>query len=180
MASEIQRVGTDENKSIAVLLRNNNEVLQIRYELENLGIKAKYILNHEGFRAGNLIELWEFLECLKNGLNKNEAYAKICEKYKNSQNLIIFKDALRHFVKEYHNDLSYIENAGGSLGHNVLVADFELFLKEFDFDELKNFKNQVIISTIHKAKGKEFDFVFVGFDGNFNLHRGDETRLHTT
>lgn len=177
MASEIQRVGTDENKSIAVLLRNNNEVLQIRYELENLGIKAKYILNHEGFRAGNLIELWEFLECLKNGLNKNEAYAKICEKYKNSQNLIIFEDALRHFVKEYHNDLSYIENAGGSLGHNVLVADFELFLKEFDFDELKNFKNQVIVSTIHKAKGKEFDFVFVGFDGNFNLHRGDESRL---
>lgn len=73
-------------------------------------------------------------------------------------------------------EISY-KNAGGSLGHNILVADFELFLKEFDFDELKNFKNQVIVSTIHKAKGKEFDFVFVGFDGNFNLHRGDESRL---
>lgn len=64
MASEIQRILIkNKKKSIAVLLRNNDEVLAMRYELENLGVRANYILNREGFQAGNLIELWEFLEC---------------------------------------------------------------------------------------------------------------------
>lgn len=178
IASEIQKAHIDDDKkSIAVLLRNNDEVLAMRYELENLGIKVRYILDKEGFKAGNLAELWEFLECLKKGLNKNEAYKKICKKYKNSKNFALFKESLRHFAKEYSDDLDYIKNTDESLGHNVLVADFEKFLQELSFDEFEDFKSQIIISTMHKAKGKEFDIVFVGVGRNFKFDEPAEKRL---
>lgn len=63
------------------------------------------------------------------------------------------------------------------MGHNVLMADFEKFLQELSFDEFEDFKSQIIISTMHKAKGKEFDIVFVGVGRNFKFDEPAEKRL---
>lgn len=60
--------------------------------------------------------------------------------------------------------MAYIKDANNTLAHNILVADFEKFLQELHFDKFDEFKKQIIISTMHKAKGKEFDIVFVGVD----------------
>lgn len=163
--------------SIALLLRNNNEVLAMRYELENLGIKASYILDKEGFQVGNLIELWEFLECLKRGLDKNEAYKHICETYQHSTNLELFKRALNLFEREYRADLDYTKSVDKNLGDTLVASDFEKFLAELKFEEIEEAVGKVIISTMHKAKGKEFDIVFVGVGQDFSFSAPAEKRL---
>ena len=148
--------------SIALLLRSNDEVLCARYALAKEGIKAGYILDKEGFEVGDLMELWEFLECLKSGLDTHQAYKKICQMYQNSQNLELFKRALKLFAREYRADLDYAKGVDKNLGHSVVVSDFEKFLAELKFEEIEHTKGKIIISTMHKAKGKEFDIVFVG------------------
>lgn len=177
MANEVFNISKDnKNAHIAILLRDNDEVLAMRCELENLGIKANYILEKEGFKIGNLAELWEFLECLKKGLNQNEAYQKISEKYRNSHNLSLFKEAFKKFKKEYSNDLDYIKDKDEKLAQSILTAHFESFLQELSFDEFEH-SAHIIISTMHKAKGKEFDFVFIGMRQKFQFNENVEKRL---
>lgn len=138
---------------------------------------AGYILDKEGFEVGDLVEIWEFLECLKNGLDIHQAHKKICEIYKDSQNLELFKRALKLFASEYREDLDYAKGADKNLGHSVVVSDFEKFLAELKFEEIEEAKGKVIISTMHKAKGKEFDIVFVGVRKDFRFSEIVERRL---
>ena len=166
IANEVcEFVSEKARKSIAVLVRSNDEVLALAYEFEQLGIKAKAILETDGFQIGDLIELWEYLELLKNGDSQEQAKTKICEKYKDSANLGIFENALNLFEEECakYDD----KNAN----------DFEDFLDSLNFEVLDNFKNAIIISTMHKAKGKEFDNVFVGLDEKFDFNKDSERRL---
>lgn len=163
--------------SIALLLRSNDEVLRAQYALAKAGIKAGYILDKEGFEVGDLAELWEFLECLKNGLDIHQAHKKICQMYQNSQNLELFKRALKLFAREYREDLDYAKGADKNLGHSVVVSGFEKFLAELKFEEIEEAKGKVIISTMHKAKGKEFDIVFVGVRKDFRFSEIAERRL---
>lgn len=163
--------------SIALLLRSNDEVLRAQYALAKAGINAGYILDKEGFEVGDLVELWEFLECLKSGLDTRQAYKKICEVYQNSQNLELFKRALKLFAREYRADLDYARSADKNLGASVVASDFEKFLAELKFEEIEEAKGKVIISTIHKAKGKEFDIVFVGVKKDFRFSEIAERRL---
>lgn len=163
--------------SIALLLRSNDEVLRAQYALAKAGIKAGYILDKEGFEVGDLVELWEFLECLKNGLDIHQAHKKICEIYKDSQNLELFKRALKLFAREYRADLDYAKSVDTNLGASVVASDFEKFLAELKFEEIEEAKGKVIISTMHKAKGKEFDIVFVGVRKDFRFSEIAERRL---
>lgn len=169
---------SDENvPSIALLLRSNDEVLRAQYALAKAGINAGYILDKEGFEVGDLVELWEFLECLKSGLDTRQAYKKICQIYQNSQNLELFKRALKLFAREYREDLDYAKSADKNLGASVVASDFEKFLAELKFEEIEEAKGKVIISTMHKAKGKEFDIVFVGVKKDFRFSEIAERRL---
>lgn len=167
-----------ENKdlSIAVLMRNNDEVLAMNFELADLGIKAKYILDKEGFKLANLVEFWEFLEYFKKGLSIMQSLKKIYKKYKYSQNLKLFRQALKCFIKGYKQDF-LTKSLDKNLRHSMLVADFEAFLQELSFDEVEEFKSNVIVSTMHKAKGKEFDCVFIAINKEFQFNKSVEKRL---
>ncbi|WP_185908535.1 DEAD/DEAH box helicase [Campylobacter troglodytis] len=155
-------------KSVAVLVRSNDEVLALAYEFQKLGIRARLILEKEGFELKNLIELFEYVSLLKDGTDQNEARLRIKERYKNSLNLEIFEAVIELFEKE---QLRYERD------ERFLASDFESFLEELSFESLENFKNTLIISTMHKAKGKEFDNVFVGLNESFEFHKPSERRL---
>ncbi|MCH5322257.1 MAG: AAA family ATPase [Helicobacter sp.] len=157
VSKELEKLKESEN--IAILLRSNEEVLGAFSVLNERGIKASYILKKEGFRLGNLVELRDFLEFLRNN-DFDEAQKLAKEKYDKSSNFNLFCEAVERFKKEY-------EGKFEEYSKETIAGYFEAYLKEIEFDEFESTKSKVIVSTMHKAKGKEFDSVFVCIDENF-------------
>ena len=167
--------------SIAVLVRDNDEVCALRYEFERLNIKTHQILDKDGFELKNLIEIWEFIEFLKNGKRRDEAFKFIESKYKDSENLPLFKSVVNRFETEFESgSLSlYDKMLQREIDRKIMAFNFENFVQDLSFNEFEKFntKDEIIISTMHKAKGKEFDFVFVGIDKKIAFYKNEEKRL---
>lgn len=157
VSKELEKLKESEN--IAILLRSNEEVLGAFSVLNERGIKASYILKKEGFRLGNLVELRDFLEFLRNN-DFDEAQKLAKEKYDKSSNFNLSCEVVERFKKEY-------EGKFEEYSKEAIAGYFEAYLKEIEFDEFESTKSKVIVSTMHKAKGKEFDSVFVCIDKNF-------------
>ncbi len=138
----------------AVLTRTNEETMQVAYELERRGLQATVAQSMGGFRFGNLAEVRFFLKQLG---SKDEVVipterwqeAKMCtlETYATSTCLNIMKHFFADFEAThrtyYHSDLQ--EYIFESNIEDFIVAD----------------NRSVFVSTIHKAKGREFDSVYL-------------------
>lgn len=142
----------DTNKQNAIIAKTNKEVLDIYSFLLQKNIKAKLLTDKNGFRLGNLIELRAFLEYFYES-NFKTALDKFIKNFNNSSNLSLALEVIEKFQNEY--DMSENEK--------YLKKAFKEFIEIIDFDEFENTKSNVIISTMHKAKGKEFDSVHLCF-----------------
>lgn len=145
-----------------VLTKTNDEALQITGLLLKSGLQAKLIQTNDGFSLYNLAEVRFFLSQLNladditvisddRWLSATKALA---DKLGKSNKLEICQNIIKDFEavnpkKKYKSDL-------------------EVFIRE---SELENFisgnGDTIFVSTIHKAKGKEFDNIFLMLD-NFN------------
>lgn len=140
--------------STAVLTRTNEEAMQVAYELERHGLQATVAQSMGGFRFGNLAEVRYFLKQLGNKEEAaisterwKEAKRRALETYATSTCLSIMKHFFDDFEAThrtyYHSDLrEYI---------------FESNIEDFIAAD----KQSVFVSTIHKAKGREFDTVYL-------------------
>jgi ATP-dependent DNA helicase RecQ len=138
----------------AVLTRTNEEAMQVAYELERHGLQATVAQSMGGFRFGNLAEVRYFLKQLGNKEEAaisterwKEAKRRALETYATSTCLSIMKHFFDDFEAThrtyYHSDLrEYI---------------FESNIEDFIAAD----KQSVFVSTIHKAKGREFDTVYL-------------------
>lgn len=143
----------------AVLLRSNDEVLTLYSLLVAQGINAKYITGKEGFRVGNLIELQDFLQAWQETKDFEQSKAILDQKYAQSKNLPLVQSVIRRFEEE---------NGDGIVeAHNHFTALFAEYLQLITFEEFERTKADVIVSTMHKAKGKEFETVFLAVNDNF-------------
>lgn len=142
----------DTNKQNAIIAKTNKEVLDIYSFLLQKNIKAKLLTDKNGFRLGNLIELRAFLEYFYES-SFNTALDRFIKNFNNSSNLALALEVIEKFQNEY--DMSENEK--------YLKKAFKEFIEIIDFDEFENTKSNVIISTMHKAKGKEFDNVHLCF-----------------
>ncbi|MCZ6168648.1 RecQ family ATP-dependent DNA helicase [Campylobacter ureolyticus] len=142
----------DTNKQNAIIAKTNKEVLDIYSFLLQKNIKAKLLTDKNCFRLGNLIELRTFLEYFYESSFKT-ALDKFIKNFNNSSNLALALEVIEKFQNEY--DMSENEK--------YLKKAFKEFIEDIDFDEFENTKSNVIISTMHKAKGKEFDSVHLCF-----------------
>jgi ATP-dependent DNA helicase RecQ len=154
----VNQVIEDESETIAILSRNNDEVLTIYSQLIANGVKAKYITSKDGFSLGNLIELQEFLSFWQQN-NLEESREKFDIKYKTSKNYRLANNVIENFINEYEEDIESSQK--------YFVTFFEEYLKDIEFEEFEYSKVDVIVSTMHKAKGKEFDSVYLCMDENF-------------
>lgn len=158
----------DKRGTIAVLTTTNKEALVILGLLLKNDIKAKLIQSLDKVKIYNLIEIRYFIKQINNSsdspiVTENEWYEaqlKLKERYKDSINLELALDVINTFKENY----------------KLYKSDFVEYTKQSDFaDFVREDSAKVIVSTIHKAKGKEFDHVYM-YLNNFKLSDNEKKR----
>ena len=140
--------------STAILTRTNEETMQVAYELEQRGLHATVAQSMGDFRFGNLAEVRYFLKQLgdKDGVTIskekwNEAKQRTFETYASSTCISIMK----HFFSDF--EITHQSYYRSDLRDYIFESNIE------DFTALDD--KSIFVSTIHKAKGREFDSVYL-------------------
>lgn len=149
---------TDSN--IAILAYTNETVMDIYSLLQENEIEARFLIDREKFELKNIIELVDFDKVLNSYLEDEISYKesyfekalKVLEsRYSNSKNLkLIFK-----IVDKFLNE-----------SDNYYISQWISYLEEIKLEDFENYKKNIVISTIHKSKGMEFDKVYLLVDSN--------------
>ena len=139
--------------STAILTRTNEETMQVAYELEQRGLHATIAQSMGGFRFGNLAEIRFFLKQL--GRNEisiskekwQEAKQRTLETYASST----CQSVIKHFFADFE-----------ATRQVFYYSDLREFIFESNIEDFIAADDQsVFVSTIHKAKGREFDTVYL-------------------
>ena len=138
-----------------VLTQTNEEAVTLVALMQRQGINCKLVQSMDGFKFSKLAEIKYFTKFItrhsSTPLVSNELWEKAKQvtlaAYNNSQCLSYVKRCFQLF--EETNDVKYI-------------GDFKSFVFETSAEDFCDFSDSnVIVSTIHKAKGKEFDDVYM-------------------
>jgi ATP-dependent DNA helicase RecQ len=139
-----------------VLTRTNEEALQITGLLSKKGVPAKLVQSIDRFNLYDLLEVRYFLDQFNLAgdvyiINDDmwvDAKRKLKERFGGSSNLEICNNLVQDF--EATNPKSKYK------------SDLEVFIRESELEDFYGDNGEtVMVSTIHKAKGREFDNVFL-------------------
>ena len=146
------------NGTTGVLTSRNEDALIIAALLNKNGRKARLIQSNEGFSLSDLAELHIFISIIKEQTTSvisealwENSKQQICARFRNSTDLNTALRCIDAFETEYG---------------TKYVSDLENFILESDisdFDERR--QEEIIVSTIHKSKGHEYDNVFISLKG---------------
>ncbi len=152
-----------------ILTCTNEEAELVHTCLCSRGLPSKLVQEGKGFRPGMLQELYEFTSFLELSQEMylipeeswQQAVMKITEKYEGSRNWEICRNVLTAFEDIYP--------------EKRYKTDWEHFTSESRLEDFYTIEGeQVVVSTIHKAKGKEFDRLFLLLPSGLVLD--DETK----
>ena len=141
-----------------VLTSRNEDALIIAALLNRSGLKARLIQSNEGFSLSDLAELHTFIRIIKDQTTSvifetvwESAKQQICARFRNSTDLKTALRCIYAFEAEYS---------------TKYVSDLENFIMESDISDFEEkAKEEIIVSTIHKSKGHEYDNVFISLKG---------------
>ena len=147
-----------KNETISILTQTNEEAVIMLALLHSHGIKAKLVQSMDGLRFWNLAEVRYFLKKIDQGIKETKspiipddiweaAKHQTFQKYATSQALPYLRRSLQVF--EQTNRAKYYSD----LREFVFESSVE------DFCDIS--KSDIVVSTIHKAKGHEFDHVLM-------------------
>lgn len=156
--------------AIGVLTKTNDEALQVTGLLIKHGVKAKLIQSNDGFNLYNLLEVRCFLNFLnltdddftiQNEVWK-EAKHQLKTRFSAGSNLEIALNLIKDFEKT-NPKLKY-------------KSDLDAFIRDSRLEDFIVEKGEtILVSTIHKSKGREFDHVFLLL-ANFTPHSAEDFR----
>src|SRR5690606_15361540 len=164
-------LSTDLSGTTCVLTKTNEEALKITGLLLKNKVQAKLIQSNDGFSLYHLDEVRYFLDALNLGdevftISDDvwlKAKREVVKKYRHSTKLEILGNIIRDFE--------------ATNPKKKYISDLEVFIRESKLEDFFNENGETIfVSTIHKAKGKEFDNVFLLLE-NFHATTDEETRL---
>ncbi|SSY70855.1 RecQ family ATP-dependent DNA helicase [Alysiella crassa] len=151
----LDKVQAAQGHSVAVLTHTNEEAIWLAGELKQAQIPCKLVQGNDGFRVHDLLEVRVFEHFL--ALHGKAVIDEIAWQTAKQR-------AQTHFSRSQH--LSLLNNLLGDFEHThpktKYVSDWYNFVQE---SALENFDRahqaSVHVSTIHKAKGREYDDVLV-------------------
>jgi len=147
-----------------ILTSTNDEALRVMGLLLDNGMQAKLIQTNDGFNLYNLAEIRFFIsEIEKEQFTPvvsdevwNDSIDKLKERFSGSTCLPLVLKMINTFA---------------ALNPKRYRTDFAEFISESKFEDFYDFENAtIVVSTLHKAKGREFDSVYVVLPGSFNLY----------
>lgn len=163
-------ISTGLSGTTCILTHKNEEAFQVAGLLTKNGHQAKLIQANDTFSLYNLAEVRFFLNELKldDGVFTilddvwANAKRKLFDRYKLSSKFEICVNLIKDF-ESVNNKRKY-------------KSDFEVFIRESKLEDFIGTNGETIfVSTIHKAKGKEFDNVFLLLD-NFDAGEDGKKR----
>lgn len=152
-------LATYRNERACVLTNKNEEAAQIVGLLTKHGIRAKLIQSTEGFRFSNLAEVRYFLKLINQNLESPVINEERWEEAKQKTLSCYETSACLDYVKAFFDDFEKINRT--KYRSDLMEFAFESNLEDF----CGNDNQTIFVSTIHKAKGREFDTVYMLLDG---------------
>nr|MCR5455845.1 RecQ family ATP-dependent DNA helicase [Bacteroidales bacterium] len=158
--------------SCCVLTTTNNEALSILGLLLKNNIKSKLIQSNDGFDLSSIAELKYFVKTIKKHIQTPKistdiwdfAVSSLQERYAQSACLNIVLDIIHSFEDNFR---------------DKYLTDFQIYLRESSLEDFYHADDSTVtVSTIHKAKGREFDNVYM-YLNNLDINDdADKRRLY--
>lgn len=154
--------------STCLLTTTNEETLQASYLLERNGIHTRLIQSIGGFSFHHLAEIRYFLKQLPT----QAGYALTAKQWNHAKELTLQHYATSNCLPAVQCFFSDFEQTHKS----IYLSDLKEYLFESNIEDFISTDRQTIfISTIHKAKGREFDTVHLLAPTNLNAAHPDES-----
>ena len=147
-----------KNETISILTQTNEEAVIMLALLHSHGIKAKLVQSMDGLRFWNLAEVRYFLKKIDQSLKETKSPIIPDDIWKTAKHQTYQKYASSLALQYLHRSLQIFEQTNR--------AKYYSDLKEFVFESsVEDFcditESDIVVSTIHKAKGHEFDHVLM-------------------
>jgi len=162
----------NEGGTRAILVRTNEQGLLINTFLRDAGVKTKMITGLDGFRLDQLLEMRTLTNLLKESVDDSgfiynddwdEAKAEFSYKYNARRYFSTCKEAILKFEEHYPK--------------RKQIVEWYEYVREIKMEDAVNVDaDAIVIATMHKAKGKEFDRVYLLLD-NYDFSSSEARRL---
>lgn len=146
---------TYKGGTCGVLTRTNDEALRMVGLLRKNGYRARLILSNDGFNLYNLYEIRTFL-----GLLGDADKMPIIPQD-------VWDDAVNRFQKLFQKSeclrecLALLQTFNNTT-QKKYMSDLIEFISESRFEDfIATGGNEILVSTLHKSKGREFDYVYL-------------------
>ena len=147
-----------KNETISILTQTNEEAVIMLALLHSHGIKAKLVQSMDGLRFWNLAEVRYFLKKIDQSLKETKSPIIPDDIWETAKHQTYQKYASSLALQYLHRSLQIFEQTNRA----KYCSDLKEFVFESSVEDFCDItESDIVVSTIHKAKGHEFDHVLM-------------------